>query len=45
MNELTKGFASADIYEVKLVSSSASVCIIFPKLKFPYPNSFMIVDF
>ena len=33
------------VYEANFASSSAPVFVVFPRIKFPYPNSFMIVDF
>ena len=36
---------SQDSYEVEFVSGSASVSVVFPRIKFPYPNCFMIFDF
>ena len=41
MNELTEGSLSKGAYKVKFVS----VPVAFPRIKFPYPNYFMIVDF
>ena len=45
MNELAKGLLPKDVCEVKLVSSLASMTVVFPRIKFPYHNSFMVVDF
>ena len=41
MNELTKGSLSKGVF----VSSLASVSVICPRIKLPYPNSFITVDF
>ena len=44
-NELTKSLLPEGAYEVKFVSRSASVSVIFPRIKFPCHNSFVIIDF
>ena len=44
-NERTKGLLSKGFYEVKLISSSASVSVVFRRIKIFCRNSFMIVDF
>ena len=45
MNELTKRLLSEGVYEVKFVSSSATMSVFFLRIKFPYLNSFKIIDF
>ena len=45
MNELTKVLLFKGVYVVKFVFSSASLYVVFQRIKFPYPNYFMIVDF
>ena len=43
--KLTEGLLYIGVYGLKFISSSASVSVLFPKIKFPYPISFMTVDF
>ena len=43
--KLTEGLLYIGVYGLKFISSSASVSVFFPKITFPCPNSFMIVDF
>ena len=45
MNEITENSMSTGVSEVTFVSSSVSVSVVFPRIKFPYPNFFIIVDF
>ena len=40
VNELSKGSLPEAVYEVKFGSSSVSVSVVFPRIKFPHPNSF-----
>ena len=40
INELTKGSLSEAVYELKFGSSSVSVSVVFPRIKFLHPNSF-----
>ena len=43
--KLTEGLLYIGVYGLKFISSSASLSVFFPKITFPCPNSFMIVDF
>ena len=45
VNQLINASLSKRVYEAKFLSSSTSVSAVLPKIKFPYPNSFVFVDF
>ena len=44
MNGLANGLLFKGVCEVKLVCSSASMSVVIARIKFPYSNSFIIVN-